>query len=1566
MAINTTTRQTTAFTSGNNFSFGFKVYEVGDVKVIQIQTSNGAETVLTITTHYTVTLNDDQNANPGGTVTLVSSGSPQNLASGYNIVITSKVSPLQQTEITNQGGFFPEVINDVFDKAAILDQQQQNILDKTIRFPLTQTVGGLEITENAANRANKIVQFDGNGDLIISGTVDGRDVSADGAKLDTIESGATGDQTVGEIKALIAGSPLDASHLAADSVTGSELAANSVDSSELVDGSIDTQHIGNEQVATSKIAPDAINSTKIQDNAIDSEHYVDGSIDRVHLEADIIDSSKLADNSVNSEHYVDGSIDHVHLANDIVDGDNIADNSINSEHYVDGSIDHEHLANDIINSDNIQDDVVNSEHIVAGAIDNEHYAAGSITVDKLDGATVVTASEQSSAASNDTSFLTVAAADARFFNVSTGDTIKDGDTFPDNDTTIATTAAINDRIIDLVDDVGGFVPIANETSFPTANPDAENGTGTVVSVKAASTNLTPSGTTVTIANGAGTGNTVTITGVPSVIPSGFGFLVETTSTLHTYTFHRLVPKATEVTTVAGKSVEIGRLGTADAVADMAILGTTDVVADMNMLATSDVVADMALLATTDVIADMALLGVSSVISDMDTLADIAGNIQTVAGISSNVTTVAGISSQVSAVASDATDIGLVAGSITNVNNVAGSITNVNAVANNLSNVNAFANQYRIGSTNPTTSLDVGDLFFNTTTNSLKVYTGSAWVDGVTQTGNFALLTGNTFTGDNIFNDNAKIKLGTGSDFEIYHNGSDTIFDDVGTGTLKLQLGGATKLEIQSGGIGITGNIVVSGNVDGRDLAADGTKLDGITSGAIADIVQDTSPQLGGTLDTNNQNIHFNDNVSARFGTGQDFDIYHDGTNSRLNSASHNLNVRTPRFGVYDGAGNETMLLANANGAVELYHNNVKKFETVSGGVDVDGSVTADDIITAGALLHEGDTDTLVHFSAANTIQLKTGGSSRFLINNSGTSLENGNLNVNGNRILIGDSSGSTDDRIAFGESQDLQIYHDGTNSVITNATGDLYINNNNDIIIKPANDLFIKPQDGESGISVIGNGAVELYYDNVKVFHTKENGIIVEGTEGQGAILEFRADQGDDNADRFRFYADPTNSDLYLQNYRSGSWETNARFSGNGAAELWYDNVRMFYTDANGVKVGDGKRYIVGDDADGYLRYISNTVELYVAHAQPFKVNLGGETAILATANGAVELYHNNSKKFETHPNGVLVTGNIYAGDNEKILLGNNADLEIYHDGSHNRIDSINGNIYLRHGTDNAIRTIPNGAVSLYYDDSEKLATSNAGVEITGKLFVDGIDMDDNEKILLGTSDDFEIVHTGSGSYLKDVGTGNLELWSNTLVFRNAAGNEVMAAFLEDGTAKLYYNNVQTFETTSSGCTLTGNLAITGTVDGRDVASDGSKLDTYAANGSSYLRSDQADTATGLLTLSGGIAVSGRVSAPNINSLNGGTITIDFTASNHHAINLNQNSTLTHTGTANTIGQSGSIFITHSGNGRTMSFNSGYKFAGGVTPVLSTTSGAVDRLDYVVKASNVIHAVVTLDVKAGS
>ena len=106
----------------------------------------------------------------------------------------------------------------------------------------------------------------------------------------------------------------------------------------------------------------------------------------------------------------------------------------------------------------------------------------------------------------------------------------------------------------------------------------------------------------------------------------------------------------------------------------------------------------------------------------------------------------------------------------------------------------------------------------------------------------------------------------------------------------------------------------------------------------------------------------------------------------------------------------------------------------------------------------------------------------------------GNLDTNSKNIVFGDSSGATVNRLTFGGQADMKIFHDGTNSVITNATGDLYINNNADTIIKPANDCFIKPQDGENGISVIGNGAVELYHNNSKKFETSSSGATVTGT----------------------------------------------------------------------------------------------------------------------------------------------------------------------------------------------------------------------------------------------------------------------------------------------------------------------------------------------------------------------------------------------------------------------------------------------------------------------------------------
>ena len=111
------------------------------------------------------------------------------------------------------------------------------------------------------------------------------------------------------------------------------------------------------------------------------------------------------------------------------------------------------------------------------------------------------------------------------------------------DVQIPSAQAVNERIVEVVTEVGGFTPIANETSFPTTNPDINDGAGTIVSIKALASNLVSNGSGVaTIANGAGSGNTVTINGLANstTYAAGKGLLVETTTTLHTYTFHREV------------------------------------------------------------------------------------------------------------------------------------------------------------------------------------------------------------------------------------------------------------------------------------------------------------------------------------------------------------------------------------------------------------------------------------------------------------------------------------------------------------------------------------------------------------------------------------------------------------------------------------------------------------------------------------------------------------------------------------------------------------------------------------------------------------------------------------------------------------------------------------------------------------------------------------------------------------------------------------------------------------------------------------------------------------------
>ena len=125
----------------------------------------------------------------------------------------------------------------------------------------------------------------------------------------------------------------------------------------------------------------------------------------------------------------------------------------------------------------------------------------------------------------------------------------------------------------------------------------------------------------------------------------------------------------------------------------------------------------------------------------------------------------------------------------------------------------------------------------------------------------------------------------------------------------------------------------------------------------------------------------------------------------------------------------------------------------------------------------------------------------------------------------------------------------------------------------------------------------------------------------------------------------------------------------------------------------------------------------------------------------------------------------------------------------------------------------------------------------------------------------------------------------------------------------------------------------------------------------------QLGGSTKLSVVSGGVSLTGGA-ACNITALSdGATITIDMSTSLHHSVTLGGNRAFA-APTNQAVGQSGSIFITQDGTGsRTASWNAAFKWAGGTAPTLTTTAAAVDRIDYLIKSSNVIHAVATLDDK---
>jgi len=209
----------------------------------------------------------------------------------------------------------------------------------------------------------------------------------------------------------------------------------------------------------------------------------------------------------------------------------------------------------------------------------------------------------------------------------------------------------------------------------------------------------------------------------------------------------------------------------------------------------------------------------------------------------------------------------------------------------------------------------------------------------------------------------------------------------------------------------------------------------------------------------------------------------------------------------------------------------------------------------------------------------------------------------------------------------------------------------------------------------------------------------------------------------------------------------------------------------------------------------------------------------------------------------------IHLGDNKKFLVGTGSDLQIYHDGNVNTILSMNGALYLKgdasnvvgiqpRNGENAALFYPDGAVSLWYDNSKKIETTSWGVKFWGTTNHlswiqvsndDKLRFNDGVKAAFGNSDDLQIYHDGSNSYIDEGGTGKLILESNSEIqLQISGGVETTARFINNGAVKLYYDASKKFETTSTGATVTGtlnlgsgDLYLTGNIDFDDSTAAG-------------------------------------------------------------------------------------------------------------------------------------------------
>lgn len=213
------------------------------------------------------------------------------------------------------------------------------------------------------------------------------------------------------------------------------------------------------------------------------------------------------------------------------------------------------------------------------------------------------------------------------------------------------------------------------------------------------------------------------------------------------------------------------------------------------------------------------------------------------------------------------------------------------------------------------------------------------------------------------------------------------------------------------------------------------------------------------------------------------------------------------------------------------------------------------------------------------------------------------------------------------------------------------------------------------------------------------------------------------------------------------------------------------------------------------------------------------------TGNRIVDL---NSNTLTFSNGNVLVTGTVdgrdISVDGTKLdTISTNADVTL---------DEISAGTNITISPTGVISSSGGSVDTIYSADGTLSGNRTVDLNSNSLTFTGGnINITDNNKLTFGTGGDLEIYHDASSSYIEDKGQGNLILLSDgpdgIILGKGAVASfERMVRALPDAGVELYHNNNLRLLTRNAGVDITGNLEVTGLVDGRNVANDGTKLDT--------------------------------------------------------------------------------------------------------------------------------------------